>query len=155
MVLEILAKHHQEWVAIANSFGASEDLVQDMYLRAHKYKGYLDSNNEPNRAFIWISMRNLFYDQIKKGHHNIELDTTYHSIPEIPCEYLRDALELVNATKKQWHHFDAMLFDLYLHTDLSMRDIERETGISLSCIFLTIKRCKERLKQQKDKIKVI
>lgn len=154
MILNILARHHKEWVAIANSFGGNEDLVQEMYLKLHKQKNCL-VDNEPNRAYVWITLRNLFYSSISKGQHHIELDTTYHSIPETPNEYLQEALELVDQTKKSWHHFDAKLFDLYLHSDLSMRDIEKETGISLSCVFLTIKRCKSRLKQQNDKSKVI
>ena len=149
--LDILAKHHDEWLSIALSFGATEDLVQDMYIRAYKYKGFLNQDKTPNRSFIWITMRNLFYDSIKKNQHHIELDTTYHSIPETPDEYLKEALELVDKTKKEWHHFDSMMFDLYLHSGMSMRDIEKETGISLSTIFLTIKRCKDRLKQQNDK----
>ena len=40
-----------------------------------------------------------------------------------------------------------MLFDLYRNTNMSMREIESATKISLRSIFCTIKNCKDRLKE--------
>jgi len=64
--LDILAKYHDEWLSIALSFGATEDLVQDMYIRASKYKGFLNQDQTPNRAFIWIQCVTCFTIQSKK-----------------------------------------------------------------------------------------
>jgi predicted DNA-binding protein YlxM (UPF0122 family) len=53
---------------------------------------------------------------------------------------------LIEAESKTWHHYDKMLFDIYRNKTLSMRDIAKETNISLKSIFNTLKNCKERIK---------
>jgi hypothetical protein len=50
---------------------------------------------------------------------------------------------LIDAEIKQWHWYDEKLFKLYRDTDMSMRDIAKETNISLISIFNSIKNYKE------------
>jgi hypothetical protein len=56
-------------------------------------------------------------------------------------------MKKVNSEINNWHWYDKMLFELYKDTGKSMRDIESDTGISLSSIFCTLKNCKESLKE--------
>ena len=46
--------------------------------------------------------------------------------------------------------YDRNLFLLYANSVMSMRKIARETHISFMSIYNTIKKCKEKLKNQKD-----
>jgi predicted DNA-binding protein YlxM (UPF0122 family) len=47
-----------------------------------------------------------------------------------------------------WHWYDSMLFKVYKEGNASMRDIAKDSGISLTSIFNTLKNCKERLKEE-------
>jgi predicted DNA-binding protein YlxM (UPF0122 family) len=48
----------------------------------------------------------------------------------------------------EWHWYDHKMFEIYMNSDMSMRDISRETTISLSSIFNTIKNGKDRIKDR-------
>jgi predicted DNA-binding protein YlxM (UPF0122 family) len=56
-------------------------------------------------------------------------------------------LELMDKEIATWHYYDQMLFEVYKNTDLSIRDISKETTISVSSIFNTLKNCKNKLKK--------
>lgn len=154
-VLTILSKHHKEWVRIVNNFGETdyaEDVVQEVYLRIHKYN-YNDKvirDGEPNRALIWIMLRNATHDLNKSYHKEL-----------LPIDELKDIADEVELDKHEcyerldkriqreidsWHWYDTKLFNLYLNGEMSMRDMAQETGISLTSIFNTLKNCKERLR---------
>ena len=51
---------------------------------------------------------------------------------------------------KKFDWYDRDLFLLYANSGMSMRKISRETHISFMSIYNTIKKCKEKLKNQKD-----
>jgi predicted DNA-binding protein YlxM (UPF0122 family) len=46
---------------------------------------------------------------------------------------------------EDWHWYDQKLFKLYRDTDMSIRKIAAETGISWVSIFNTLKKCKKDL----------
>jgi predicted DNA-binding protein YlxM (UPF0122 family) len=46
-----------------------------------------------------------------------------------------------------WHWYDQKLFEVYKDTDLSIRDIAKETTISSSSIFNTLKNCKAKIRE--------
>ena len=87
-VLNIVAKEHKKWLRIARSFGlqeTAEDLVQDMYLKIHDWKGKYDktlmfNKTEVNHYFVFLVLRNLFLDLCRankkkaaKGYSMLEL----------------------------------------------------------------------------------
>lgn len=51
----------------------------------------------------------------------------------------------------RWEWYDKMLFTTYINSDLSIRQIAKETGISLTSVFYTIKNCKQALKKNINK----
>ena len=48
----------------------------------------------------------------------------------------------------KWYWYDKKLTKLYLNTDMSMRDISKETKISLSSIFNTLTNAKEKIRKK-------
>ena len=46
------------------------------------------------------------------------------------------------------HWYDQKMFEIYHTTNMSMRDIEKETGISLFSIFDTLRKSKEYVKEK-------
>ena len=147
MNLTEIAQHHDEWVRIVKRFGAktdAEDIVQDMYIRFHKYgKGQVIT-----KSFIWIMLRNAFYDNCKREVSMVDIDLLVdlsedenNKTYEVELYY-----QSVEEQIKTWEWFDQQLFLLYLRSGKSMRELEKETKISLTSIFHTIKKCKRKLK---------
>lgn len=146
--IEIIAHKHKDWVNIARSFGAkteAEDIVQEMYLRLDKY---IKPDQKITDSFVWITLRNIYFDFLKKEPVTFELDKTVSeavSETEGIIAYgelnkrVRDELNNID-----W--FDKMLFELYVTSGKSMRQLSKETGISLSCIFYTTNRTKTHLR---------
>lgn len=46
-----------------------------------------------------------------------------------------------------WDYYDQMLFSVYLKKGISMRKMSRESGISFTSIYNSIKNCKNKLRQ--------
>ena len=56
-------------------------------------------------------------------------------------------VEDVEAVVSGWYWYDAKLFKLYYSSGMSMRQIAKETGISLKSVFLSLKAAKLRLRE--------
>lgn len=146
--IEVIAKKHKDWVNITQSFGAkteAEDIVQEMYLRLDKY---IKPDQKISTSFVWITLRNIYFDFLKKETITFELDNTVSDAvfdAESIIAYrelnkrLRDGLNNID-----W--FDKMLFEIYVTSGKSMRQLSKDTGISLSCIFYTTNRTKKMLR---------
>ena len=81
--IEIIAQKHKDWVNIARSFGAkteAEDMVQEMYIRLDKY---IKPDQKISTSFVWITLRNIYFDFLKKEPITFELDKT---VSEAICE---------------------------------------------------------------------
>ncbi len=59
-----------------------------------------------------------------------------------------DICLMIDEEIENWHFYDKKLFKLYRDTDFSMRDIAKETTISLISIFHSIKNYKSILKDK-------
>lgn len=162
--LNIVSKYHDKWVLIVKSFGEqrfAEDIVQDMYLKLHRMSiantnedEFLDkvlkNNKEPNGAYIRMVLFTLFIDlkkeQNKLKETNIE-DYSYCldvSTTDFDNEQFEKKLE---EEKQSWYAYDRILFDIYTQNKFSMRDIANGTGIPLKSIFLTINKCKDKIRE--------
>lgn len=152
-----VAKHHKEYIKTIENFGEyfyAEDLVQEMYIRLMTKNKELQVivNGQVNRYYIYLTLRSLFVDFYRQKSKVIKVDIseilTLQQIDEIEeHEAFGDLMQKVNNELKTWHYYDQLLFKLYKDTDKSMRDIAKDTNISLRSIFCTIKSCKERLKE--------
>jgi DNA-directed RNA polymerase specialized sigma24 family protein len=155
--LKIVAKDHKEWVKLVQSFGEdffAEDIVQESYIRLYKYckPENIIQNGQVNKGFMYFVLRNLYLLHIKSEKKNALVSLS-------GLEVLKD--ETTNLTKEEayskmlskvheevdsWHWYDKQLFNIYKDTDLSIRDIAKETTISSSSIFNTLKNCKSKIK---------
>jgi DNA-directed RNA polymerase specialized sigma24 family protein len=83
-ILDILYLKHETWIKYVISFGCpseiAEDYVQEMYIKIHNYsqKGndLMFNQNEVNFFFIYVTLKNMYYDDIrsKKKFTFIELE---------------------------------------------------------------------------------
>lgn len=155
-LLELLAAKHKDWVKMVKSFGCpdhlAEDIVQEMYLRMHKYSITPEKimyGEEVNTFFIYVSLRNLWvdYTKIKKRISFADLPKYESGGLEYPTqeEEMQELVKGIWQEIESWHWYDEKLFTLYMKTEMSMRDLSSETKISLRSIFNTIKNGKERI----------
>lgn len=152
--LKILSKYHDEWLNIVRLFGDSEfaeDVVQDVYLIVHQY--YLDKviiNEEPNRALMWILLRNTAYRANKNTFEEISIDLIKNLSSEefdlLKHESLDKIYDKIEQEIELFKWYDQVLFRIYREDNMSMRQISKQTGIGLKSIFLTIKSCKNKIK---------
>ena len=154
MSLNLLAAYHNEWILIVRSFGETnypEDVVQEMYLKVDRldlYNRFIE-NGEVHKPYVWFMLRTLYLDSIKTKLKTVSLGTGFDVENESDMTFEQaygDFLNLLDKEINQWYWYDKKLFELYKDTEFSLRDIEDETKISLTSIFSTIKRCKQKVK---------
>lgn len=174
-ILEILAERHNEWIKMAKSFklnnNDANELVQEMYLRMYDYTKDVNrimyNEKEINTFYIYITLRNLYYS--KCSSYKKKKITVFTDIDEERYNYIinnityNEGEENINYNKKidlealynkiddiidDWYWYDKKLTKLYLNTNMSMRDISKETKISLSSIFNTLTNAKEKIRQE-------
>ncbi|MFZ9876914.1 MAG: RNA polymerase sigma factor, partial [Candidatus Nanopelagicales bacterium] len=154
-----LYEHHNEWVKIVRNFGEqfyAEDIVQEMYLKLAKHENNerFYRNGTIYKGFVWIVLRNMFYDY-EKAKNKLEKVSLTEAIQikddGEPYEKTNAQTIIdikISETINNWHWYDQMLFKLYRDTGYSTRQIEKETGISFKSVWATLKECKESLKKE-------
>jgi len=160
--LEKVAQHHKEWVKIANLYNVddyAEDIVQEVYIALFKYADatkILDAKGEVRKGYVFFTIKSLCFQYLNKRNKvdKIGIDTLFNLSDESNIEEHKaynDICLMIDDEIKDWHWYDQKLFKLYRDTDFSMRDIAKETGISLISIFHSIKTYKETLKDKFEK----
>lgn len=154
--LEVLNEQHNDWVAMVKSFGEitySEDLVQETYLRIYHAKAQdrAVQNGKPNRSFMYIALRNNHINFAKqkakvKKYQIEEFKMKSHNDPPVEWFEANDILEKkIQQVMEGWHWYDRQLFELLASKKVSMRKLSRDSGISLSSLSNTMKKCRQRL----------
>ena len=154
-----VAEHHSEWVKVVQSFGEfdyAEDIVQESYIALWKYADankLIDDNGQVRKGYVYFTLRSLFYQYYnkKKKVNKVSFDGCWELFDDSNLEEHKaynDICMLIDEEIKNWDWYDRKLFKLYRDTDLSMRDIAKETNISLISIFNSIKNYKIILKEK-------
>ena len=157
-ILEQVAKHHDYFVELASVFDSefAEDIVQEFYLLLHKYKvteEQMFTNGKLNRGYCFIIIRNIHFQiyNIKKRIVKCEInDEIYNMVDDFDLE---KELEWNNFRTKaelevnNWDWYDKKLFSIYRDSNISIRGLAKETGISFVSIFHSLKKHKEKLKE--------
>jgi len=159
--LEKVAERHEEWIKIVNSFGEfdfAEDLVQECYLTLYKYadEEKIIKNGVVSRGYIYFCIRSLYfqYYNSKKKINKVYLDDEEYTQQ---VEYIdtmdeevafNNVCMLIDNHIDNWRWYEKKLFLLYRDTDLSIRGIAAETGISWVSIYNTLKNAKQELKEE-------
>ena len=157
--LNDLYADHKHWIKVVRSFGEyglAEDIVQEMYLKLakHENKDRFYRNGTIYKGFIWIVLRNMYYDfeKSKQRLQKVDITEAIQLIDESSSNEKTEAqIELerkINETVNSWHWYDKMLFDLHKNTGMSTRKIQKATGISFKSVWQTLKYCKESLKEE-------
>lgn len=147
-----------------------EDVVQELYLRLHKYVGdeskiFYKDTNEINRFYVWVTLRNMWIsiEQMNKRSplsynydlNNLDVDYKEDIIEDNYDKEYQDALEkivqLVDEEVKSWDHwYDQKLWNILFKNDISMRQLSRDTTISLTSIFNSMKKYKSKVRKAID-----
>ena len=130
----------------------ADDLVQDMYIKLMKYdKEKLKAiHSKGVLKFICVRMLNqLFLDSIKKNKNyqstNL-VELLFNNKNEIEE---KEKAEHIRSFFSELYWFDSRLFDLYVSSENSMRDLADQTGINLRSIYNAINRAKKELQKLK------
>ena len=158
----------------------ANELVQEMYLRMYDYTKDIDrimyNETEINTFYIFITLRNLYYSKftnynkknkklllfsdLQNSHDKEKLEDILNKLSydlekhkdsykkKINLEALFTKIEDII---DDWYWYDKKLTKLYLNTNMSMRDISKETKISLSSIFNTLTNAKEKIREESKK----
>lgn len=150
--------HHKEWVKIVNSFGEyffAEDIVQETYLMLLKWSNEekLFTNGNLNKGYVWLALKNTFLMSLRNENKIQKVDIESIAMlqqeqnNELKHESYSRLLTILDQEVASWHWYDQKLFKLYKDSNLSMREISKETNISVTSIFNTIKNCKARINE--------
>ena len=159
MCLDILYQNHKEWIRIIKHFGEkhyAEDIVQETYIKIYTANSCHKAivKGKINTGFVWIALRNNFItfqkEKAKGKKIDIEQVSNIYESPKNIQQYIsNDKLEvLILKEMTTWDWYDSRLFRLYIESEISMRNLSAETGISFNSIANTIKKCKEKLRKQ-------
>jgi len=160
--IEQVAKHHKEWVEVIYKLGETdyaEDIVQESYMALIKYadeKKLIDENGKVRKGYMFFTLRSLYYQfyNKKKKVNKVSFDEQWEIFDDSNLEEheaYNDICLLIDKELETWHWYDRKLFKLYRDSDMSMRDIAKETNISLISIFHSIKNYKEILNSKFEK----
>lgn len=161
-----VAEHHKVYITWVHRWGEydyAEDLVQEMYLKMHKYnlEAKVFRDGSISLPYVWFVLRSVYGDfykskkQVDKFSIGEGFELEYENTDEDSFNALENLLDKIQNEKDRWDWYDVMLFDIYMKNKgtshnrsgegISMRKLSKETGISLISIFQTIKNCKQRL----------
>lgn len=159
-VLNIISKQHDKWVDIVRSFGMHnypEDIVQNMYIKIHKWGGKYDNSimyndTEINEYFIFKVLRNLFidYHRTKK----VSIDTSFYEpsnsdISKYISKYeYEERLKLIKDEISTWHIYEQKIYELIFLENKSMLQLSNKTGINYYAIRRTVNKIKKILIQK-------
>jgi len=152
---------HSDWVVMAKNLGAghySEDIVQEMYIKLSQIKNperLIDKEN-PNQIvgfYVYTIIRSLIVDlqRIQKRTQMVSIESIQALKAsdidlEFESEYAKK-LEVIDQAKDQMNWYDLKLFELYHDEDLSIRKLAKETRISASSIFNTLRNAKSKINE--------
>ncbi len=151
--IDHLVDKHKHWISVVKRFGEvtyAEDIVQEAYIKI------IDSNKDVNFAYFYFTLRSLTMNLHNKKVVKVEItkDIEYLLVDsgedDIVLELAKPYLDYIQT----WEDYERMLFMVYVNKGVSMRKMARESGISFTSIYNTIKNCKLKLIQwQKEKHK--
>ena len=164
-LLDKLAEKYDDWWNMAKSFKVSDDeaseLVQEMFIRIYDYvkdpKKILYNENEINTFYVYITLRNLYYSNLKGDKLTFVEEVKDYMVNEYELpkyleaskkEHLEKVFNNVDSVIDTWYWYDRKMFELYYRTDMSMRDISSETKITLSSIFNTLSNAKKEIRKK-------
>lgn len=160
-------ERHKDWVQMATNLGAghyAEDIVQEMYIKLSQIKNperLIDKKN-PNQIvgfYVYTIIRSLIVDlqRIQKRTQMVSIESIRAlKASDVDMEFEAEftkKLDAIEQAKDQMNWYDLKLFELYHNEGLSIRKLSKETRISASSIFNTLRNAKSEINEAYDKAK--
>ena len=156
--LSEVAKHHKKWIEITRSYNGgiySEDIVQEMYLKLHKYTKpeKIIVNGKLNKGYVFFALKSIIVEYHRERAKIKKEDIEDHRFVSAEDDTdKKEAYEriITNIDKelKDWYWYDRDMFELYRDSGKSMRKIAAGTNISWVSIFNTLKNGKKKIKEK-------
>jgi RNA polymerase sigma factor (sigma-70 family) len=152
-------ERHKDWVQMATNLGAghyAEDIVQEMYIKLSQIKNperLIDKKN-PNQLvgfYVYTIIRSLIVDlqRIQKRTQMVSIESIRAlKASDVDMEFeaeFNKKLDAVEQAKDEMNWYDLKLFELYHNEGLSIRKLSKETRISASSIFNTLRNAKSEI----------
>ncbi len=157
--LEIVAKDHDKWIKLVESFGErqyKDDIVQEAYLALFKYTTpeKIIHNGKVSEGYMYFTLKTITYQfyNAKNKIHKISIDEDENIIQLVAennieeHEAFHKICTLIDQEMESWSWYNRKLTELYRDTDMSIRKIAAATNISFVSIFNTLKNCKNEIK---------
>lgn len=153
VMLERLYKHQDTLIEIAKLFdkNLAEDIVQETYIKLHQYsteeKCFI--GEKLNKSYLFIVIRSVYITSFYNKFITVDLvdnivENAFDINDEIEWYKFRTKCE---AEVNSWDVYDKKLFTIYRDSDLSIRKLAKETGISFVSIFHSLKSHKKKLRE--------
>lgn len=150
-----IAKHHNEWVRVVNTFGElfyAEDIVQEVYIRLITYskEEVCILNGDINRAYMYYVLRNT-YLLMNRGNKPtyVSIDNAFNlaANSDTILEAYKELENSIDSEVARWHWYDQRVWEVHRDKGMSIRQIANQSKISSKSIFTTLKACKTRIKE--------
>lgn len=145
---------------MARSFGCSieeaNEVVQEMYVRLHKYvdnpEKIMYNDKEVNGYYVYITLRNIYLSEVQRNNKKVTLNTSLDVKLENPevsrLEAFDTVIQRIEDEVASWYWYDKKLWEIHFYASKSMRAISKDTTISLSSIFNTLKKSKNKIREK-------
>ena len=154
-MLEKIANKNAYWLRVAYSFGVGDyapDIVQEMYLKVHKYIEAGTLKEETATTYVYCIIRSLCLDlkRVQKKYAKVDIEdyqaTNLNNQKEI--EALNTIYDKIDKEINSWRWYDAKLFKTYIDSDYSQRDLAKGTKINVGSIHYTLRKAGDKLREK-------
>ena len=144
-------KYHKEWISIVQNLGGgmySEDIVSEAYLRLNKYncEHKIINKGKISKGYMFFVLRSIFIDYIKAKNkiNTIQIDKFYSDSDFIEIKDLNKFTSVDTITEQNaFGRLCNKMYELYRDSNLTIRAMAKETNISTTNIFYTLKKGKK------------
>lgn len=175
-ILDVLSEKHSTWVKYIISFGCkkdiAEDFVQEMYIKIYDYSKRKDNDlmyneNEINYFFIYVTLKNMYYDNLRGKKKlsivdlekiDIEYDDDYNEIKfntesKKLSKWIENMDKRINEIQDYTLEKSTLLYIKFIYDKVfvenkSVSQLSRDAGISYWSLRNTVQTIKEQVKNE-------
>jgi hypothetical protein len=155
-MLDKLCKHDKKFREMAfkmcHNKQLADDIVQDMYIKIHKYsnESSVFNKNEVNLFYIYKvlwSILNTYYNEQSKF-NELKHDIHFEDEPDVEEQAWCALMNKIESEIDTWYWYDAGVFRMYRDSKLSFRKLSTKTDISWVSLFNTVKDGKNKIRDK-------
>jgi Glu-tRNA(Gln) amidotransferase subunit E-like FAD-binding protein len=152
-ILILIAEKHNTWVEIVNSFGCnketSEDIVQEMYIKIHKYLEKGNKNimydDEVNYYYIFKTLNSIFIDLKRKGKNIKKVEIENLEINHTDINYI-ESYDKIQECLSEMYWYNRVVFEI-INSGESISELSRKSFIPYYSLYNTYHKVKSKLKK--------